>query len=191
MEEKENKKKKSLLWLLLFLLLGVTIGGVYTYWVGNVGGPNDQSQQETVVIGEGESIATQLDVSKTLANEGKKLVPQGKANVSVGGTEQNVESFQVTYTVKWQESGDKNIIDADDAINRTLSVTGTGEIEGAQAANNELVNLSIDPSTAEITADGEAVEVRVTVTLTEPRDKAQYYDIVGKNILVNLNFSVE
>lgn len=186
----KNKKRKSYLIPLLVLLIGISLGGIYSYWVGQVGNPNNYTDQETVVIGAGQSIETELDVTKELANAGKKLVPEGKASVSVGGTEQNVESFEATYTVKWEESGTADVIDSSDAITGTLNVAATSEIEGANEQSG-LVNVTVEPTSQEITADGNEVTVRVRVTLTEPANKAAYDAIVGKNIKVNLTFSVE
>lgn len=186
----ENKHNKKPLIVMLVLMLGLIVGGVYTYWAGDVGNPEPYEDNQEVLIGQGESVQTELNVTKALASEGKKLVPAGKAIVSAGGEAENVESFDVTYTVYWQESGDMDIIDADDLIECTLTVQATPSIQNAQE-HSGLVNVAVDPSTAQITADGDAVEVQVRVTLTEPADKATYDSIAGQTINVQLTFTVE
>lgn len=177
------KKNKGLRALLLALLLIVSIGGIYAYWAGEVSNPSDDTENLNVTIGQGQNVQTTLDVTSALANEGKKLVPAGKTAVSVGGKEANVESLKATYTVKWTEDT-TNIITEQDKIEGTLKV------DAKSNDSTGLVQVQVDPASATITADGQAVEVTVTVTMNEPADKAQYDQIAGQNITVDLTFSV-
>ena len=182
-EKKHMKKNKGLRALLLALLLIVSIGGIYAYWAGEVSNPSDDTENLNVTIGQGQNVQTTLDVTSALANEGKKLVPAGKTAVSVGGKEANVESLKATYTVKWTEDT-TNIITEQDKIEGTLKV------DAKSNDSTGLVQVQVDPASATITADGQAVEVTVTVTMNEPADKAQYDQIAGQNITVDLTFSV-
>ncbi|MDE1536261.1 MULTISPECIES: hypothetical protein [Actinotignum] len=185
----ESRKKRWLIPVLLACIFGLLTGGAYTYWAGTVSNPAAHNDSETVVIGQGQNVTTELDVTKALASQGKKLVPAGKTGVSIGGTSENVESFDVTYTVKWQEPDSADVIDASDNVTGTLAVTETHEIEGA-AEHNGLVGVEVTPTSTQIKADGESVTVTVKVTLAEPATKAAYDAIVGQNIKVNLTFAV-
>lgn len=185
-----KKRNKALtLILLLVVMIGVTVGGIYSYWAGTIANPSHAVQAQEVTIGQGKDVNTELDVSQALASSGKKLVPAGKAALSAGGESANVESFDATYTVYWKEAAGDDVISADDNIEGNLAVTATPKINGAETYNN-LVNVSISPENTQITADGAAVTITVKVTLSEPADKAAYDAIINQGISVSLNFAV-
>lgn len=186
-----NKRSKHLaLVLILIVMFGITAGGVYSYWAGAVADPADITDGHEVTIGSGKDVTTKLEVTKEIETQGKRLVPVGKAALSTGGTEQNVESFEATYTVYWKESEGDDVISSDDNITGQLSVTATPSISEAEAYN-DLVSVSVQPATTQITADGNAVEVTVKVTLEEPADKTAYDAIINRGISVDLTFAVE
>lgn len=184
-----NKKKKRLLWAGLLLLFLVVTGGLYAYWAGTVGNPNEANENPEITIGQGQDVNTELNVTKALKTAGKKLVPEGKVPLSVGGSQDNVDAFEATYTVRWAESGEDATISAKDLIEGNLVVSETHEIEGA-SNYADLVQVEITPSQQKMTAAGDPVTVTVKVTLKEPENKAAYDAIVGQTIKVNLNFTL-
>lgn len=190
MEMKERERNRKSLAVFLMLILGFAIGGVYAYWAGEVNAPEAHEDPTNITIGAGKDVKTVLDVTGDLNADGKTLVPENRTGSSVGGESSNVESLEKTFTVKWKEK-DSDIISGSDEIKRTLKVTSSAKIVGANDSNNELVNVEIDSSSQEITTDGDDVTVNVKVTLTEPATKAVYEDIAGKPIEVTLTFKAE
>ncbi|MDO5044641.1 MAG: hypothetical protein Q4E22_05035 [Coriobacteriia bacterium] len=187
--KEENNNKKWLIVVLSFLIVAISIGGIYGYWAGTIKNPSEVAKAQEVTIGSAQEVETTLDVTEALAAQGKKLVPAGKTSVSVGQDAENVESFDVTYTVNWKEIENQDIISQDDLVKGTLTVTAAPEIVGA-TNYNDLVNVVVNPESTEIQADGDAVEVTLKVTLSEPANKVAYDAIVGKTINVKLTFAV-
>lgn len=190
--DNDRRRKRRGAWpivLLLVALIGVVCGNMYAYWAGNVANPQNHADTQEITIGKGKDVTTELEVGKQLLAQGKKLVPAGKVAVSTGGAAANVESFTAKYTVYWKETGADNAITAADLVQGNLNVTETHTIEGAEQ-HKGLVNVTVTPTSQRITADGTAVEVTVTVKLTEPADKTTYDAISGGTIRVNLTFSV-
>ncbi|MDO5037611.1 MAG: hypothetical protein Q4E37_04835 [Tissierellia bacterium] len=186
----QKNRNKGFALVLLLLLVAVSIGGIYGYWAGEIADPEDVNRSQEITIGEGQSVETELEVTEDLVSEGMKLVPIGKAALSVGGEAANVEAYKGTFTVYWKETEDTDIISSEDQVTRTLSVRGTPSITGA-TAYNDLVNVTIKPQSTDITADGDPVTVEAIVTLEEPADKAAYDAIVNNPITVGLSFSVQ
>lgn len=190
-DKNEKKNKKRAIYILIFALciFSVVSGGLYAYWAGNVSNPAAKVKDvEIVNVGAGKDVTTTLVVSDP-QKDTKKLVPTNKAAFSVGGTSDNVETVTKSITVKWTDS--ENIVSKNDNVTGTLTVTATPEIQGAQSANWNLVNVVATPSSTAIKLnDDNTVTVNVTVTLREPSTKAVYDDIINKPILVHLNFSV-
>ena len=189
MKNTEKREKKYYPVLLLTLLFAISISSIYAFWAGIVNSPEDASESQEITIGSGQDVNTQIDVSGTLASEGKMLVPSGKAALSVGGVDKNVESFEVSYQVYWKEL-DTEIIASDDNVKGNLEVTAVPTIIGAENYS-DLVHATVEPASAEIVADGEMVEVKLVVTLDEPATKEIYDAIVGKQINMDLSFSVK
>lgn len=187
--EREKTDKRLTIIAILLLLFAISIGSIYGYWAGTIANPNEKQEiANEMTIGQGEDVTTVLDVQKTLAAEGKKLVPKDKAALSKGGTAENVEELTTTYKVFWKEEDKANkVIKAEDLVNGTLNINAVGKIDGKV---NDLLVVEVTPNTTDITAEGEGKDVTVKVTLKEPENKAQYDEIINKPITVDLSFSV-
>lgn len=152
-EEKEKKKRRGfILLLILTLLFSMTVGGLYSYWVGNVANPANQiKNSRELTIGSGKDVNTQIDISGELEANSKKLVPVGKAVVSSGND--NVEEYTTTYEVYWKETvvGTK-ALKPQDLVNGTLKITSEALIND-QADSDNLVNVEINPNNENIIAE--------------------------------------
>lgn len=175
--------------LLFLLMVGVTTGGAYAYWAGTVHNPDNALTDYDIVIGEGAEVHTELNLSEALNATGKKLVPVGKVGQSAGGSETNTDTFEVTYNVLWREKEGTDILKVQDEIRRSLNFASAVTI-GGKTANAELFTVTFNPADPQITAEGAAVPVTVTVRMTEPGTKAIYDQVAGANVNVNLTFSV-
>lgn len=178
------KTKNNLLKIfLIVLLLVVSMGGIYAYWVGQVDGAKNDAAP-TINIGKGVDVKTKLlvDAKSPVGN----LVPAGKTDKSVGSD--NAETLTIPVEIKWVEDGDQDIITADDNILGNLNVTAK-----VDAPYRELLDVTLNPaSPMEIVADGNAVNVDVTVKFKrEPANEEEYTAVAGNKLPINIEASVE
>lgn len=100
--EDRNRRETAVLTIIFIaMFIAVVSGGIFSYWVGSIEGPREVTDTATVQIGEAGSVTTTLNVTDLLFEQGKALVPEGKAALSVGGVEKNVESFTQDINVTW------------------------------------------------------------------------------------------
>lgn len=193
----ERKRRKFIIILLLFAVVGVISGGMYSYWAGSIQNPTSILKSDTnILIGEGKNVDTVLNLTDTLNDANKVLVPTGKIAASKVLTgKQNVDSFTYTYNVKWKEvvaAGGTSVLTGANE-KRKLKVTATPKITGAAAGNYSLINVEIVPSPLpELTINSaNSTEVKIKVTLSEPSSKEVYDDIINKPINIDLKFELE
>lgn len=180
-----NSKNNNLLKILLIvLLLAVSMGGVYAYWVGTVKGAESGETAPTINIGEGMDVATKLTVTPTPPTG--HLVPSGKTAKSTGSD--NVESLTIPVEIKWEEDGTDNIISAADKILGEL--TFKAEVDTKYA---DLLTVTVDSeSPMDIVADDDAVTVNVEVKFArEPKDQNEYDTVAGTSLPIKMSASVK
>lgn len=186
----KRRKNQLVLSIALLLLMFVAIisGGIYSYWAGTISDPTQEASNRTVTVGEAENVTTTLNITELLGD--KKLVPVGKVPVSVGGADDNVDSYVDTFQVTWNEPN--NSVVTADGVTGTLTVTATPTLTGTNSVDySNLVNVTVDPgSTSVILNDPTAKSVTMTVTLTEPENKIVYDAIINQTITVDLTFDV-
>lgn len=183
-----QKRRKFLLLLLLFAFVGVISGGIYSYWAGTIANPANVEDTQSIVIGEGKDVTTEINVTKALQTAGKKLVPAGKVAFSKGAD--NVDKFEYSFKVKWKDA--TNTVKPADNVTGTLTVKEAVTLTGKGGTDRKaLVNVTLTPSTGSIKLNDTAdFDVKVEVTLTEPANKSEYDDIINQNISLKLTFSV-
>lgn len=180
-----NSKNNNLLKILLIvLLLAVSMGGVYAYWVGTVEGAESDETAPTINIGQGVDVATKLTVTPTPPTG--KLVPSGKISKSNGSD--NVESLNIPVEIKWEEDGSDDIISAADNILGDL--TFKAEVDTKFA---DLLTVEASPaSPMDIVADGNAVTLNVVVKFArEPKDQDEYDAVAGTSLPIKMSASVK
>ncbi len=173
----KNLKRKNLVLALLVLFALAVTGTSYAYWAASVA-VTDNTQNETINIGAGQAVTTTVAVTGG-DYDGKDLVPAGR----VVNSSTETASIVLTYEVDWTETGT-----AVDGIAGTLSAVASNK----QGDTNDLVNISV------VLTDGSAIAVNdagtytvtVTITMTEPADKAEYDAIANATITFDLTFAV-
>lgn len=183
MKEK-NKKKNFLTALILFFMLFVSTSSIYAYWSEEVLEPGKMKKDLILEIGRAKNIETELSITSVLQSEDKKLVPKGMLEKSQGGSKENVETFEVIYTVFWKE--DEQIIADKDKIQAKLEVTGE-----LTKNPNGLGQMFIDPVRVDISPNGPGVPVKLQVSLQKPKDDEEYATTLGEEMLAKIRFSVE
>lgn len=158
----KNKGLKRITLALLLVVFLMTAGLTFAYWYN---GQNTKTDSQTIAVGEASTTLEVVIDNKVL--EGTKLVPTGMAQYSVGGEEFNVDKIVLTYNL----TANRNDLDAKFLYN--VSVT---------AQNTRLLNVKP-------VVDGSLVTV--TITLTEPKNEAEYNALQALGLLTfELAFTV-
>lgn len=179
------KKQRKLVVGFLLLLALVVSGFTYAYWAGTISVNNVENKQ-TITIGEANSVSTTLSVNDPSAN--KKLVPTGRVEQSVGGTEKNTDSVVFTFdNITWVQPAGNQL----GTTTGTLTVSiADFQIGGVAEGNYERVNIVINTASQQIIL-GETIQtITVTVTMVDPKDKDAYEAIIDKAITFTVNFVV-
>lgn len=173
-------KKRGLVIGLLIMLAVITSGFTYAFWANGVNNATQNGVTGSITIGQGESIATTIDVTNQIGS--KVLVPSGR----VVDSETQTASVVLSFNVKWEE-----LVQNSANLTGVLSVTQVSKTINGSTDNAGLVNVVINvPESGAITVNGATVVVTVTVTLTEPATQQIYNDIKNGTILITLNFGV-
>lgn len=173
----KNLKRKNLVLALLVLFALAVTGTSYAYWASSVAVTNN-TQNETINIGTGQAVTTTVAVTGGVY-DGKDLVPVGR----VVNSSTETDSIVLTYEVDWTEAGT-----AVNGIAGTLSAVASNKV----GDTNNLVNISVvltDGSNIAVN-DANTYTVTVTITMTEPANKAQYDAIANSVITFDLTFAV-
>ncbi len=190
-QKNERKRRQGLVLALLFVLSIGVMGVGYGYWIGSIADPSEKTDNTTdVTVGQGKDITTTIVLNDGDV-ESKKLVPVGLVEKSVGGAQDNVDSWVRTFQVQWKEEGADDVVDSTDNVQANLTVTKISAIigDGSNDEDNGLVQVSL-PAASNIILDGDKVDVPVTVTLTEPTTKEQYDRVNNQPIKIEIKFSV-
>jgi hypothetical protein len=185
----------------------------YVFWNAGINNPANQTQDLTVMIGEGKVVETTLSLDCAVDAAGV-LVPIG---ITAAGGETNMVSFSVN--AQWDATAGQDaaaIADVDNAPG-TLVVTLTGitnEPSGANimsqligkqgvgtanlfiityrvGANNMTANANGTSSGIAIAGnDGIGVDVVIEVEMRIPRDKDVYDLVAGKSLAFTFQFAV-
>ncbi len=156
--------KKLLVAIIAFALIGGSVSA-FAYW-----DDLSQTESETITLGQGVT----LSVSATAtAPAGKVLVPTGVVTKT-----NDVTSIVLTYDVELDTSLSSDL---------TLDVSASDIQIGGSTTYASLANVVVSPTSTGVNST--AVEVTVTVTLTEPATQAEYDAIKNQPITFNLNFN--
>ncbi|MDO5302098.1 MAG: hypothetical protein Q4E76_06335 [Tissierellia bacterium] len=181
---RKNSKKVLIPMYLLGLLIIGSLG--FSWWGGLVNDPDSATKDSPgIVVGEGEAVSTEINLGDIANATGKKLVPEGRVNQSVGGAEANTESYTFEIPVTWKE---------EDGNGMTQGVTGiitatAGPVTTSSSGGADLINVDVATGQS-ITLDGAAVNVPVTVTMDEPATKDAYEAIKDATITFDVTVSV-
>jgi len=185
------KQRKLVIGLLITLVVLVS-GFTYAFWAGTVGEPLQGDDSVTINIGEGNSVATQFNLSAASVTAGTTLVPSGMAN-DAG----EVTSFTISFDVAWVNqalsgsslTGSTTTGDLDFDFTVTVLDSNGDPVTVSGAAALVVVTPAGGNATS-IVLNASAITLSVTVTLTEPANIAQYNDIVNGDIVIDFTFDV-
>lgn len=175
-------KKRNLVIGLLIMLSVIVSGFTFAFWAGSLTGNNASVNSNTVTIGTGEAVTTEVVLGAS--QDTGVLVPAGRADDSVEGNAVEVVVF--TFTVDWNDTVSNDSYDGQ--VGNLVAVVSNVQI-GGSTTHAGLVNPVVGGATT-VTLNGAVVQVTVTVTLTEPATQAIYNDIFGKQITFNVTFTV-
>lgn len=194
-----KKRQKFILIAILMLLVSASVGGAYAYWAGTVNAPVAKNENIAINIGEGKAIDTILTINDPTFGD-KLLVPPGQtaSSVVVAG-KTNVEEIIVQYSVNWNAvSG--NVAGA----LGTLKLVVTDVKIGGAGTFDYLVNVTLNDSptytnlkgvstgytfpTSVVAGTPYVVELRVT--LNQASNSYEYGAMAGKEITMNVTFSL-
>lgn len=173
----ETKRTKLLLFANLFLLFMLLAIPTYAYWAGTVKGTTG-SKDENIIIGTAGEVETTVGVELGSKTTGA-LVPEDRATTG------QVEEVTIVYNITWVDTTNS----ADGTLG-TLEVLADNILIGGAATYSSLVNITVLPTSTNITLNDGAVSITITVTLTEPADKTEYDAVAGKTIKFDLTFTV-
>ncbi len=174
-----NKNKKRL--GILLLIFGFILSGIsFAYWTQAVINPAEQTVEGIILIGTGKSATTTVALSKVLDGD-EVLVPTGKVSLSdVPSGKTAVDEIKFTVSVVW--TSDETNVAAGTPGTLDLVLTNKSIGGSSDSTVNGHAVVAFTGSNLAIVADGDVVEVEVTVTLNEPVDKTNYDAIANKDI---------
>ncbi len=181
------KKTRNLVLLiaLALVLVAGAVGGGYAYWAGSVEPPGSEKATASIVIGKANKVTTTLTVGAGQQDGKKKLVPQGQADNSVGGSEDNADEILVDFVVTWNgvnAVGHPGIL----SVNPTVTQVGASKDEGIlKLITFELVSPTDDMSIVV----GTEVTVKIKITMKAPSVE-QYGSVAGQPITLSVEFGV-
>lgn len=204
MKRKSNKK----LTIALLALLGVvSTAGTYAYWQGRVIGASVDKTNNTITIGSGIDVNTKITLNDPQNQTVGVLVPSAYKSDTYPAGVTVVSEISYEYTVTWVVDGesatDKGAEYEGTLVASLKSVTVAGLSESTASGDDktaavDLIKVTItypDEKGNKISfKDNAAVlkpTVKVSVTLEEPDNKAQYDLIANKTITIELTFTVE
>lgn len=176
------KQRKLVIGLLVMLAVAVS-GFTFAFWGGSLSG-DDLVESNTVTIGTGESVTTEVTLSGAASQTAGTLVPSGRADDSIGTP---VESVVFTFNILWADTVGNDSFDG--AVADLATVASNVVISGSGAGNEGLIVL-VESADTTVTLNGASVQVTVTATLTEPATEAIYNDIIGQDITFDVTFTV-
>ena len=187
MEKNSNKGlKKLVLLLLLFVGLGasVTAGA---YWASSftVTAPAEATGTVEVEVGEGQAIAVSTSLSAATSGDTKVLVPAGF--VVDENNQTATKSFTVTASwamvatngIELEDINQNGVISAGDVV-----ITGVSETDAA------LFTVTVTPASSGTIVLGGTNLIKVTVTMNEPIDKAQYDRVANAEITITFPLNI-
>ncbi|MFA5474579.1 MAG: hypothetical protein WC225_03540 [Acholeplasmataceae bacterium] len=158
-------------------------------------GTDKTQENNTITIGEGQTVNTHVSIGAANDGTGKTLVPVNRA-----AAENDVEVVFFTFTIEWKENGiagdpanaKNNMTDGDEPTRKLEAVVQNIKIGGSDV-NAGLVVTEVQigvenwveneyVANPNITLDGDSVKVFVKVTLTEPATQLIYSEIIKKTL---------
>lgn len=183
------KLSKTLSVLVLVLLSLLLTTFTFAYWAGSVDKPTEVVDH-TVNIGKGDAVSTKIEVSPH-ENSKATLVPAGREKSG------EVSSIDYTFKVYWKSNEGSPDGPAKGAIG-TLKVGHSDLMSqkvragvGSEPAKGIFIHKITSGNDTQIVADGEPVEVKVTLTMTEPKTEADYDTVADKILKSTYEFSIE
>ena len=195
-----TKRRKLIIILILVFAMSFSVGGAYAYWAGTINAPAPKTDNISINIGEGKPVNTVLTINDPAFGD-KLLVPPSQAVSSVvveGKT--NVEEIIVHYDVNWSA-----VSGSITGALGTLKVAVTNVRIGGAGTSNYLVNVTLNNSptytdlkgagatgvtlTPSVVA-GTPYVVELRVTLNQAANTYDYGAMAGKEITMNVTFSL-
>lgn len=171
------KSRKLGIALLLLLSLVVTTG-TFAYWAAGISSSSN-TIDNTITIGEGETIATTVALSLNTDDSGLALVPSGKVVDALTQTESLSITFNVTVNGATTDA-DGLATDVSVALSQALNSDAT------PADVTSLFNITATPQSQTV---GTADTFTVTITMNEPADVTEYNLVAGQVITLTLEFT--
>lgn len=151
------KTIKTILIVFLFFIVGVASAKVGAYWINLlVVKPSDFENTHEIRIGENSPVYLTINLTKTLSDQQKALVPPGKATLSgtTSITTATIESFTITFQVNLTE--DDGILNDPANYTYNLNVSNTTTINNT-SNGTQFVNVSITQASPTIVLEGPSV----------------------------------
>lgn len=168
---KQERRSKVLFIVNTLMLIMLFAIPVYAYWGGLING-SSANNNETIEIGEGQEITTEVKLTKTVV--GGKLVPEGR----VVDEDTEVDEVVLTFDVLWTDEDA-----ASHGADGVLTITPSFDINPAN-----LLKVVVDGDGA-ITA-GTTKTVTLTITLDEPANLTEYDSVANQEFTLEITFSV-
>ncbi|MDO5018611.1 MAG: hypothetical protein Q4E02_04860 [Lagierella massiliensis] len=186
MKRKEDNKNSRKVLIPIYLLAILLIGSLgYSWWGGTISDPGDEVAKAPVItIGEGKAVETTIKLDNIAEATGKKLVPAGRVDQSVGDIKENTDTYKFNIPVNWKEADGNGLTKG-----VAGTITATAGTVNAGNGDSSLINVEVETGQA-ITLDGGTVNVPVTVTMKEPETKEAYDAIKTATISFDVTISV-
>lgn len=192
---KQLKLRRYLIALLIVLSLVLTTG-TFAYWFNEVSGSNTVVE-DTLTIGYGETVQTQLSIDLDNIDDYGELVPSNQVVNSRGNS---VDFIPLNYQIKWQEQNSTSQVQGEDTYGIIKTYISYDIIPQNQETildketNSSIYSLvNIEASvlnTKEILLNDDTPKhLQFVVTLDEPSNKTEYQII--KNATIHFYFTFE
>ncbi len=192
---KQTKLVRYLTAFLIVLSLVLTTG-TFAYWVGNVEG-TDSKVEDTLTIGSGKTVTTQLTIDQNDISDYGQLVPSKQINNSINLA---VDMIPLNYSLKWFEEQSTSQIYGEEiyGIIKTsiryeiIPINESDVLDYLEYSNiYNLVNIEENENNQkEITLNDDTPKnLQYVITLAEPSNQSEYQII--KNAVINFYFTFE
>ncbi len=190
-----KRSRKIIIIGIICLVMSFAVGGAYAYWAGVVNAPAPVTDDINIQIGEGKPVDTVLVINPGFTIGGRVLVPLGQIdNSNAGPGLVPVENLTFPYHAHWTgdgatgATGDLTITLGQITIGGVTTHAGLLKVYvGTTPAGTQLTTTYTFPNSI---VAGTQFNFTLCVTLDCPSSTTVYDEIVSKEIVIPLTFSV-
>ena len=174
------------LWVstLITLVLLVTGVSLAASWPINVNPPKDTQKDAQIKFGEGGTVTTVINLTDREITEGKVLVPVELENYN---EDTQTQKIVYTFTLLWDEMPDS--IGSAEGHTFVGDLTFDYEVIGVDGSVKDLINVSF--TSDDIIILKKPKEVKISITLSIPKNETEYLLIKGKEITIKLKIKID